>query len=117
MVNYENNQLTLFELPPILQKSDSATVRFLPSGRSISVAVGTLLLEAIREAKLPVAQSCGGFGICSWCKVQVIEGETNLSLPSAPEQRLMKRQSFKPNERASCQAEVVGDVTVTTTYW
>ena len=108
----DSNQLPLFQLPPV-----AATVTFLPSGKTISVAVGTVLLEAIGQAKLPVAHSCGGFGICSWCKVREMEGEENLSTPSQPEQRLMKRQSFKPNERASCQAEVLGDVAVTTTYW
>ncbi|MCC7437200.1 MAG: (2Fe-2S)-binding protein [Armatimonadetes bacterium] len=108
-------QLSLFELPPI--PGQPASVTFLPSGKSIAVAVGTVLLEAIRQAKLPVAQSCGGFGICSWCKVRVIEGQENLSIPSQPEQRLIQRQSFKPNERASCQAEILGDVAVTTTYW
>ncbi|MBX7218263.1 MAG: hypothetical protein DYG96_10825 [Chlorobi bacterium CHB2] len=117
MANADNEQLPLFELPPITPKPGPATVTFLPSKKSISVEAGTLLLEAIREARLPVAQSCGGFGICSWCKVRVIEGSQNLSMPSRVEQRLMQRQSFKPEERASCQAEILGDVTVTTTYW
>lgn len=78
---------------------------------------GTLLLDAARRAGLPVAQSCGGVAVCSWCKMQVLEGADGLSPVEPPEERLMRRQSFKPNERASCQAEVHGDVTVTTTYW
>lgn len=93
------------------------TVRFQPSGRSILVKPGTLLLDAAREVGLPVAQSCGGVAVCSWCKMQVLEGADGLSAVEPPEERLMRRQSFKPNERASCQAEVHGDVTVTTTYW
>ena len=95
----------------------SFTVRFEPSGRTISVEPGTLLLDAARGAGLPVAQSCGGVAICSWCKMQILEGEEHLSAVEPPEERLMRRQSFKPQERASCQAEVHGDVTVTTTYW
>lgn len=93
------------------------TVRFEPSGKTIEVESGTLLLDAARAAGLPVAQSCGGFAICSWCKMQVIEGMENLSAIDAPEERLIRRQSFQPDERASCQAEVHGDVTVTTGYW
>jgi len=93
------------------------TVRFEPSGCSILVPHGTLLLDAARQAGLPVAQSCGGFAICSWCRMQVLAGGENLSAIEANEGRLIRRQSFAPNERASCQAEVHGDVTVTTTYW
>ncbi len=93
------------------------TVRFKPSGRSILVEPGTLLLDAARGAGLPVAQSCGGVAVCSWCRMQVLEGADALSAVEPPEERLMRRQSFKANERASCQAEVHGDVTVTTTYW
>ncbi len=93
------------------------TVRFEPSGRTIVVEPGTLLIDAARGAGLPVAQSCGGMAICSWCRMQVLEGEEGLSAVGPPEQRLIRRQSLKPGERAGCQAEVQGTVTVTTTYW
>lgn len=92
-------------------------VRFEPVGRSIEVEEGTLLLDAARAAGLPVAQSCGGWAICSWCKMQVLEGLENLSEIEPNEARLIRRQSFAANERSSCQAEVLGAVTVTTTYW
>ena len=93
------------------------TVRFEPSGITAEVDEGALLLDVAREAGLPVAQSCGGFAICSWCRMQVLEGPENLSPIEPPEARLIRRQNFAPNERASCQAEVMGDVVVTTTYW
>lgn len=95
----------------------SCTVRFEPSGTTISVEAGTLLLDAAREAGLPVAQSCGGFAICSWCKMEVLDGAEYLSSIERPEKLLMGRESFRHNERASCQTEVLGDVVVTTTYW
>ncbi len=93
------------------------TVRFEPSGKELRVERGMLLLDAARQAGLPVAQSCGGFAICSWCRMQVLAGSENLSAVEPPEDRLMRRQKFADGERASCQAEVLGDVTVTTTYW
>jgi ferredoxin, 2Fe-2S len=92
-------------------------VRFEPDRGSIEVEIGALLLDAAREAGLPVAQQCGGLAICSWCKMQVLEGGENLSEIEPSEKRLIARESFAPNERASCQAEVMGDVTVTTRYW
>jgi ferredoxin len=92
-------------------------VRFEPSGRSQRVEAGTSLLDAARAAGLPVAQSCGGLAICSWCKMQVLSGAEALSAIEPAESRLIAREGFSSNERASCQAEVLGDVTVTTTYW
>lgn len=92
-------------------------VRFEPDRGEIEVGVGTLLLDAARDAGLPVAQSCGGFAICSWCRMQVLDGAGNLSAIEPSEARLIKRESFADNERASCQAEIAGDVTVTTRYW
>jgi ferredoxin len=92
-------------------------VRFEPDRGEAEVESGTLLLDAARDAGLPVAQSCGGFAICSWCRMQVLDGADNLSAIEPAEARLIKRESFAPNERASCQAEIIGDVTVTTRYW
>lgn len=93
------------------------TVRFLPGDRAIEVASGTLLLDAARLAGRPVAQSCGGLAICSWCRMRVVAGADGLSAIEPDERRLIDRQGFTADERASCQAEVLGDVTVTTTYW
>lgn len=95
----------------------TATVRFEPSGLTVVVEPGTLLLDAARQAGLPVAQSCGGFAICSWCRMQIMSGSANL-VPIEPREALLhKREGFRENERASCQTGVMGDVVVTTTYW
>jgi 2Fe-2S ferredoxin len=109
--------LSLFEEFETGRMPARCTVRFEPSGASVVVEPGTLLIDAARAAGMPVAQSCGGWAICSWCKMQVLAGGGNLSPIEGNEARLAARQSFAPNERASCQAEVFGDVTVTTTYW
>jgi ferredoxin len=97
--------------------SGRPSVLFMPRARVISVEPGTTLLEAARSAGMPVAHSCGGFAICSWCRMQVLGGAENLSPLQPAEEKLARRQGFAPNERASCQAEVRGDVAVTTTYW
>jgi ferredoxin len=40
-----------------------------------------------------------------------------LAPPSPLEADLMRKKEFAGNERAACLARVLGDVTVTTTYW
>ncbi|MEP7221010.1 MAG: 2Fe-2S iron-sulfur cluster-binding protein, partial [Bacteroidota bacterium] len=114
-----NNHVSTLDLfgDIIPSRNPMAEVRFEPSGRTIRVERGTPLLEAARGVGLPVAQSCGGFAICSWCRMQVLSGWENLSPIEPSEARLIQREDFAGNERASCQAEVLGDVTVTTRYW
>jgi len=53
----------------------SYRIRFLPEGQETSVAEGTTLLEAAREAGVYVGAICGGEGVCGKCRVIVREGE------------------------------------------
>jgi uncharacterized 2Fe-2S/4Fe-4S cluster protein (DUF4445 family) len=52
-------------------------VTFLPSGKTISVAEGTELLDAMRLADIEVDLSCGGKGTCGNCIVHVKSGEVD----------------------------------------
>ena len=70
------------------------------------------ILDAARRAGAPLGNSCGGVGVCSRCKVQVVEGAENLSAPTR-----MESTRVSGNERLACQAVVMGDVEVTTSYW
>ena len=70
------------------------------------------LLDAARRAGAPIGNSCGGVGVCSRCKVQVVEGSEHLSPPTR-----MESARVSGDERLACQAVVFGEVAVTTTYW
>jgi uncharacterized 2Fe-2S/4Fe-4S cluster protein (DUF4445 family) len=54
------------------------TVRFLPSGRKVSVLPGTILLEAAEMAGLILQTPCGGSGTCGKCRV-TIDGQDVLA--------------------------------------
>ena len=43
------------------------TIQFLPGGQTITVAEGTNLLEAARNAGLTPNAPCGGKGTCGKC--------------------------------------------------
>jgi len=90
-------------------------VRFHPSGRVVRVALDTTLINATREAGLPIGSSCDGRGACGWCRVTLLEGET--SAPEARELALLDKIHARPDERIACQARVLGPVTITTSYW
>ncbi len=89
----------------------------MPSGQAIEADSGDYLLDVVENAGVPVQQHCGNMAVCGWCRMKILQGAEHLSAPERPELLLMKRELFAPDERASCQTQVLGDVTVTTTYW
>lgn len=92
-------------------------VTFLPSGKTAGVVEGTSLFDAAKQAGLPVASSCSADFVCGRCNMQVIAGERNLSPQSDHEKKLLQRDKKPLTDRISCMARVLGDCTVTTTYW
>lgn len=92
-------------------------VTFLPVNRTIEVNKGALLLVAAERAGLPVGQSCGRLLLCGDCRMTVVEGAEHLSPPEPREFTLREIEHYSPDERASCKAKVLGDVTVQATYW
>lgn len=92
-------------------------VRFLPFGTSFDVRPGSSLMRAVLRARLPLARSCRGVAVCAACRVRVVEGAERLAPPGPAESALAAREPLRANERYACQARVLGDVTITTTYW
>ncbi|MAE72647.1 MAG: hypothetical protein CL675_01030 [Bdellovibrionaceae bacterium] len=90
-------------------------ISFVKNHKPIDVEVGENLMATLREHDIPVASSCGGEGICNKCLIQVIEGE--LPVPNQREEQLQQRNKTPDGYRASCQCEVVEDITIDTPYW
>lgn len=97
-------------------------VSFKKVHKSFEVREGENLMKALLEQNIPVASSCYSKGICTKCRIQVIEGPENLSKPNALEkldrERLANSKSaLKDDERLSCQSRVLGDIKIDTGYW
>lgn len=84
-------------------------VTFSPIGNSAVARPNETLLDVARRAGAPIGNSCGGIGVCNRCRVRIVEGSENLTPPT--------RFEKLPGERLACQAIVLGDCIVTTTYW
>ncbi len=84
-------------------------VSFSPLGNSGVAKPNEPLLHVARRAGAPIGNSCGGIGICNRCRVRVVEGVENLTPPT--------RFEKDPDSRLACQAVVLGDCTITTSYW
>jgi len=93
-----------------------STIRFHPLGISAE-ARGETILEVAQRVGVPIATSCGGIGICTRCRITVLEGKEQLSERTMIERDQGRLNNFAENERLACQSCVEGDCTITTSYW
>ena len=87
------------------------SIRFMPFDVSVDVPAGTNLLEAIRQAGLPLKASCGGEGHCGECIVQVIQGSAGESFETKPSAALSSELAGE-NYVLACITTVTGDTAV-----
>ncbi|MFO7821279.1 MAG: ASKHA domain-containing protein [Lentisphaeria bacterium] len=90
----------------LMGKKQEVKVTFQPSGRTIYVLPGTLMLEAAGRAGLILQTPCGGAGTCGKCKVRVLEGECP---PSAAANDLLTSEQIEKGYRLACQAYIEED--------
>lgn len=93
------------------------TIRFVKSYPPLQVKEGSILMQALLAAGLPVASSCNGDGVCGKCRVTILSGEQNLSPLNELEKMLKERLKIPPNVRIACQVQVMGDIVIDTSYW
>ena len=75
------------------------------------------LLEATREAGLPIASACGENGACARCGLEILVGAAALEAETPREQRIKERNRIEPALRLACRVRPQGDVTVRAGYW
>lgn len=86
------------------------TVTLQPAGRRIEVEPGTNLLEAAQRAGIEMVASCGGLGICSTCKVSILQGR--VTVPTETELEELGKEQIAAGFRLACQTEPLEDVRV-----
>jgi len=78
-------------------------VTFAPSGRSVFVLEGTVLLEAAGEAGYIIQTPCGGVAKCGKCLVRVVSGNCPVS---DHEKSVISAEMLAQNYRLACQCRV-----------
>jgi ferredoxin len=92
-------------------------VTFLRLNKQKKVIAGATIIAAANRCGVPIGQSCGGEGACGWCRVRIVEGAENMEKPSLHEEQLINEKEFMKDERAACQAKILGDVSIVADYW
>ena len=72
------------------------------------VEPNSTLLELSLRDDIPHVAACGGKGVCSTCRVEVLEGLEHLASPTAAEQAIAKRRGWGPEIRLACETRFTG---------
>jgi 2Fe-2S ferredoxin len=75
---------------------------------TVEVDKGCSVLEAALEYQVPIYHTCGGNASCSTCRIVVLNGERNLSIPEDAEVQVLDAFDLKPPYRLGCQALLLG---------
>lgn len=82
----------------------------LPSGKTMTVAEGSILLDALRAADVGIDSKCGGNATCGACHVFVHDGRKSLTkMTRAENERLDQIVGIGSKSRLACQAAFGGE--------
>ncbi len=87
-------------------------VKFLPNNEEHEIKPGQSVMNVAHENGIHIQSVCKGIPSCAECRVQVIDGATNVLPPFAEELDLIGTAHFVDQRRLSCQLRCFGDVTV-----
>jgi len=92
-------------------------VQITINGNEVEVEAGISILAASMQAKVKHMHLCGGHGLCSTCRVRVVEGAEQLSEMAMYERvSLRLHLSFSSDVRLACQAKIEGPAKVETIF-
>ena len=88
-----------------------AKLTFKDIGLTVSVPVGVRVIEISEKVGAGIVYGCRE-GDCGTCMMKVEDGWENLSTPTIIEDKVLKDNLAGRHYRLACQAQVIGDVTV-----
>jgi ferredoxin len=83
-------------------------VTFADEGKAAECPAGLTLLACATEMNVRLSHVCGGDGACGTCRIEVVDGWSNLTPPTPDE---TYKEIDRPY-RLGCQAKLAGDVVV-----
>jgi ferredoxin len=90
-------------------------IQLLPAQIQIDVPRGTRLIQAIRDAGMPIASPCGDELLCGKCGIRILVGAVSGEAPI--EINAKRRNGVDAELRLACAVRVSEDLTLTADYW
>lgn len=87
-------------------------IHCLPDNRSVDIDKSGTILAALLANGIDHTHVCGGNAYCSTCRIMILDGVQNCSLPTSAERALAKKLDFPVHIRLACQTKVTGNVSI-----
>lgn len=84
------------------------TILFQPSGRTGRGRRGETVGAVAARAGIPLAQSCGGVGVCGKCRIRPLREAPFLGPVTETEQDILSAASLEDGVRLACCAQLTG---------
>lgn len=78
----------------------------------ISCTESCSILDATLSAGMKHIHACGGNGICSTCRVSIIDGIENCQPRNKAEQKIADKLNFPNQIRLACQTKITGNISI-----
>jgi len=88
-----------------------AKLTFKDINVTVTVPVGVRVIEISDKVGSGIVYGCRE-GDCGSCLMKVDDGWESLSTPSVVEDKILRENAAGKHNRLACQAQVLGDVTV-----
>lgn len=75
------------------------------------------ILDVSIANKIPHLHECGGNGICTTCRIRVIDGLSSITKPTVKETEMARKRNWDPSIRLACQTRVRGEVSIQRLVW
>ncbi|MDH3243105.1 MAG: 2Fe-2S iron-sulfur cluster-binding protein [Saprospiraceae bacterium] len=86
--------------------------------KTVSIEAGETILQHSIKHKIPHLHECGGSGLCTTCRVQVLDGLSHLSAPTSHEIEVAKARHWDAATRLACQAKAEsGPISIERLVW
>jgi ferredoxin len=84
---------------------------------SLKVKQNTVILNALKENDIQISYYCGGNCSCGTCRIQIVEGASNLSPALGREVMVLGHENSQKGDRLACQVRIMGDVRILIPKW
>ena len=91
---------------------DVFKIDLIPDNAEISISKDETILTASLRNDIQHLHACGGLGMCSTCRVEILEGKDNVSQKSKSEQKLSEKLELPSNIRLACQTKIKGNLSL-----
>ena len=75
------------------------------------------ILDMSIHNKIPHLHECGGNGICTTCRIRILDGFNALTRPTTKEVEMARKRNWDPSIRLACQTRVRGEVSIQRLVW